>query len=158
MTTIQHTASFSIRQPIDAVFPLFSPEGEKRWVPGWDYTNQMDTAPLAPDDVFTTTAHNHGTVAAIWIIGRYLPDEHVIQLYKIQPDDKVGTVTVQCRSRGPDQTTVQVTYKYTALSETGQEFIDSFTEEAYIGFIAEWRRLLEAHFAHRDNRPLPNHK
>jgi hypothetical protein len=35
MKTISHTKSFEMPRPIAEVFPLFSPEGEKYWVPGW---------------------------------------------------------------------------------------------------------------------------
>jgi hypothetical protein len=31
---------------IEILFPLFSAEGEKLWVPGWDYENVMGTREL----------------------------------------------------------------------------------------------------------------
>ena len=43
MTTVSHTTTFEIAARIDELFPLFSPEGEKLWVPGWDYENVMGT-------------------------------------------------------------------------------------------------------------------
>ena len=36
MNSIEHTAGFDIARPVEDLFPLFSPEGEKLWVPGWD--------------------------------------------------------------------------------------------------------------------------
>lgn len=39
MKTISHTKSFEMPHPIAELFPLLSPEGEKYWVPGWDYEN-----------------------------------------------------------------------------------------------------------------------
>ncbi len=41
MNTIKHTAAFEIDKPTDKLFPLFSAEGEKLWVPGRDYENIM---------------------------------------------------------------------------------------------------------------------
>ena len=38
---VKHTVHFEIEQPIEELFPLFSAEGEKLWVPGWDYENIM---------------------------------------------------------------------------------------------------------------------
>jgi len=35
--SVSHTAEFEISRPIQTVFPLFSPEGEKLWALGWDY-------------------------------------------------------------------------------------------------------------------------
>ena len=37
MASIKHSESFEIAQPVETLFPLFSPEGEKLWVPDWDY-------------------------------------------------------------------------------------------------------------------------
>ncbi len=47
------------------VFPLFSPEGEKAWVPGRDYENVMGTTELAEDYVFTTRSHDHAATTAV---------------------------------------------------------------------------------------------
>ena len=51
--------------PIAELFPLFSPEGEKLWVPGWDYENIMGTTALSEDYVFLTKIHDHATRDAI---------------------------------------------------------------------------------------------
>ena len=39
MTTVSRTTTFELAVSIDKLFPLLSPEGEKLWVPGWDYKN-----------------------------------------------------------------------------------------------------------------------
>ncbi len=49
MSTVKHTLDFKISQPIDILFPLFSADGEKLWVPGWDYENIMGTSDLHED-------------------------------------------------------------------------------------------------------------
>ncbi len=36
MKSISHTKAFEMALPVAELFPLFSPEGEKYWVPGWD--------------------------------------------------------------------------------------------------------------------------
>jgi len=52
MKSITHTKAFKMNVPIADIFPLFSPEGEKNWVPGWDYKNVMGTTELSDDYVF----------------------------------------------------------------------------------------------------------
>jgi len=47
MKSISHAKAYKIEIPIAELFPLFSPEGEKRWVPGWDYENLMGTTELS---------------------------------------------------------------------------------------------------------------
>lgn len=72
MKSIIHTKSFKMNVPVADLFPLFSPEGEKQWVPGWDYENVMGHTELSEDYVFLTKTHDHGTADAIWIVKQLL--------------------------------------------------------------------------------------
>jgi hypothetical protein len=146
LKSISHTRAFEMPLPIEELFPLFSPEGEKHWVPGWGYENLMGTTELSEDYVFLTRSHDHGTKEAIWIVKRYDPGSHFVQYYKIEPEDKIGVVTVKCAGLEPARTEVQVTYKYTALSKAGERFVSEFTEAVYEDFIGEWQRLLLTYF------------
>jgi len=153
MNTIEHKASFDIEQSIEKVFPLFSAEGEKLWVPGWDYENIMGTTDLSEDYVFFTKTHDHASTEAIWLVKRYKPKSHFIQFYKIEPEDKVGIITVQCTQLIPEATQVQVTYKYVGLSKKGENFITEFTFPKYESFLAEWKKSLDAYFKSRSIHP-----
>ena len=95
MNKIKHTDGFEIFQPIDKLFPLFSPEGEKLWVPGWDYENIMGSTELCEDYVFLAKNHDHASTDAIWLVKRYEQESYLVQHYKVEPEDKVGIVTVQ---------------------------------------------------------------
>jgi hypothetical protein len=142
MKSISHTKSFSLDFPISKLFPLFSPEGEKHWVPGWDYENVMGKTELCEDYVFLTKTHDHGETDAIWIVKVFDPESYFVQFYKIEPEYKVGVVTVECTELSPTITNVQVTYKYQALSTLGEEFIAEFNERVYEEFIGEWQESL----------------
>ena len=146
MKSISHTKAFEMAIPIADLFPLFSPEGEKHWVPGWDYENVMGTTELSEDYVFLTKSHDHGTKDAIWIVKRYDPKLHIVQFYKVEPEDKIGLVTVRCTELEAERTKVQVTYKYVALSATAEVFVSAFSENAYEEFIGEWQTLLSNYF------------
>lgn len=146
MSDVEHTSEFEIDQPVELVFPLFSPEGEKLWVPGWDYQNVMDSRDLHEDDVFLTRHHDHGTTDAIWLVKRYRPQDYSLQLYKVEPGDKVGVVSIRCNRLGESRTNVQVGYRYIGLSEKGNSFVADFSASAYRRFIAEWQKLLLKHF------------
>ncbi len=146
MSSVKHTAGFDIAQPVEKIFPLMSPEGERAWVPGWDYENVMGTTELSEDYVFLTSSHDHAGADAIWLTKKYLPDEWLVQFYRVEPEDKVGIVTVQCSKVEESSTHVEVTYEYIALSDKGREFIDGFTYETYEEFIDEWKTLLLQYF------------
>lgn len=150
MRSVSHTQAFDIAQPIARLFPLFSPEGEKLWVLGWDYDNVMGTTELSEDYVFLTKAHDHAATDAIWLTKQYRPHDGLVEFYKVEPGDKIGVVTVECTAQGADNTRVTVTYKYIALSPSGERFLAEFTESAYAAFIGEWQTLLERYFASLD--------
>ncbi len=151
MKSVIHTKTFQVDVPIDTLFPLFSPEGEKYWVPGWDYKNIMGTTVLAEDYVFVTENHDHGASEAIWIVKAYDPDTYRVQFYKVEPGHKVGIITVECFAESGTLTTVKVSYKYTALSTAGEEFILGFGEVEYEKFIDEWKELLVRYFKQKNS-------
>ncbi len=147
MKTVQHSAEFEIEQPVEAVFPLFSPEGETHWVPGWEYENIMGSTELCENYVFLTQRHDHAAGKAIWIVKAYEPEAYRVQFYKVEPEEKVGVITVNCTPRAATSTRVEVSYTYIALSAAGEAFVAGFTEAGYRAYIDEWKTLLERYFA-----------
>jgi len=145
--SVSHTAEFEISRPIQVVFPLFTPEGEKLWAPGWDYENILGSTTLHEDYLFLTSTHDHAASEAIWIVKKYEPQAYWVQYYKIEPGEKVGTIEVKCAQSGPRSSKVRVTYKYVALSETGNRFVERFTKTDYKAFIEGWKRLIESYLA-----------
>ncbi len=146
MNSVKHSETFRINQRIKTVFPLFSAEGERLWVPGWDYVNVMGSSDLHEDYIFVTKSHDHATTDAIWIVKRYDPEHYLVQFYRIEPEDKVGIISVRCIQIDEDLTEVEVTYQYVGLGRKGNEFIEGFTLEQYREFIGEWKRLLVSYF------------
>ena len=140
--SISHTKDFAIGIPVSELFPLFSPEGEKLWTPDWDYENVMGSTELSEDYVFLTKTHDHRVKDAIWIVKKYDPAKYFVQFYKIEPEEKIGVVTVECRELGSERANVKVTYKYTALSARGENFISEFDDNMYDALINEWQTLL----------------
>jgi len=80
------------------------------------------------------------------IVEKYDPDLHFVQYYKIEPEDKIGVVTVKCAELEAERTKVQVIYKHMALSATGEMFVSESSESAYEEFIGEWQTLLSNYF------------
>ena len=146
MSLVKHSEKFTVAQPIDILFPLFSAEGEKLWVPGWDYENIMGHTDLHEDYVFLTQHHDHAASKAIWLVKRYEPESYSVQFYKVEPEDKVGIISVHCKPIEKNRTEVGVTYEYIGLGDSGNAFIKGFTPDVYRDFISEWERLLADYF------------
>ena len=113
---------------------------------GWDYENVMGSTDLHEDYIFLTKTHAHAATDAIWLVKRYDPNAYFVQFYKVEPDDKVGIISVQCSQIDESKTEVEVTYHYIGISEIGNEFINHFTSEEYTKFIGEWEKLLLMYF------------
>ncbi|MGB5705449.1 MAG: hypothetical protein WBM41_01350, partial [Arenicellales bacterium] len=146
MSSIKHEEEFQVDQPIDILFPLFSDEGEKFWVPGWDYKNIMGSTELHQDYIFVTENHDHASSDAIWLVKQHDPISHYVEFYKVEPEDKVGIIAVRCNSISQSKTNVRASYECIALNEKRNQFITSFTKEDYKEFIGEWKRLLNQYF------------
>ena len=138
MNSLTHTATFHIDQPAEVVFPLFSAEGEKRWAPGWDYQPLSGTDCTQEDFIFLTKTHDHASSKedTIWIVKRYDPEAYIVQYYRVEPGVKVGLVTVRGLEVEEGATEVEVTYHYTALSDSGRKFLEGFTAAHFKKFIA----------------------
>jgi len=106
----------------------------------------MGSTDLHEDYIFLTRNHDHASTDAIWLVKRYDASSHFVQFYKVEPEDKVGLITVQCIRIEKSATEVEVTYEYICLSEKGNEFVGKFTSEQYEEFIGEWEKLLVSYF------------
>ena len=190
MSTVKRQTSFKIHRSAEELFPLFSAEGEKHWVPGWNYENIMGSTDLHEDYVFLTAGHHHssqheaelhgsgqdsqghhshshekstnhesGLVAhghhspehhatpkTIWLVKRHEPSKYFVQFYRVEPEDKVGIVTVQCKPLSENLTEVEVAYEYIGLSKRGNDFVAHYSVEAHEEFISHWPKLLIHYF------------
>ena len=148
VNSVNHTETFRIDQPAETLFPLFSAEGEKLWVPGWDYENISGSDGMHEDFIFLTKSHDHSShdEDTIWLVKSYDPDRYYVQFYRVEPGEKVGLVTVRCIEVDLSTTDVEVTYEYTALSEIGTKFLEDFTSDHYKKFISGWKTHLLHYF------------
>lgn len=150
MSQAKFTASFEMSKNIDELFPLFSAEGEKLWVPDWDYQNIMGSTELCEDYVFVTKTHDYASGDAIWIVKSYDPKNHFVTFYKVEPEDKIATVSIKCDALTKNDTLITVSYDYVALSKRGQDFIDGYSQDIFEAFIGEWNVLLIQYFNRKD--------
>ncbi len=136
----------------DRVFPLFSPVGERQWVPGW--SPELLHPPgveWAEGQVFRTREDTAEDV--VWIVTRLDPAEHRVEYRRVVPGRYVATVEVRCRAEGDRRTRVDVSYSYVGLSEAGNREIDAMSQPAYDEKMARWQGWIEAHLASASGPP-----
>ena len=140
---VGHSHTIELNDNPERIFPLFTPEGEKRWAAGWDFELVYPLSNEAEENlIFTTASHDHAQSRAIWIISRYEPTEFFVEYQRIEPGEKIGRIRVKCQAGEHERTLVSVQYVYTALSETGNKFIDGFSAHEYIRFVGHWEKAI----------------
>lgn len=138
---VVRTHSILLNAPVEKVFPLFTPLGEKAWVEGWNPQILHPASGEAAEGMVFVTRHI-GEPDTIWTISGYQPERFFVRYVRVSPESRLGVVEVSCAAADAGKTKAIVTYEFTALSEKGNEFIDGFTEEHYRQYISEWESAI----------------
>lgn len=121
---------------IDDVFPLFSPEGERLWVPGWSPALLHPPGAVWEEgQIFRT---REGADDAIWIVTRLDRARHEAEYHRVEPGRYVARVHVRCQALADRRTGVSIAYAYVGLSESGNQEIAAMTAAAFAEKIARW--------------------
>jgi hypothetical protein len=126
MNKISCRGAVRVALPPDEAIELFTPEGERTWVAGWD-----PTYPGGDDGVFVTDATTWVTVERSERVRRYA---------RVTPGVQAGTVSVRCEPDGAG-TVATVGYELTALGPDAD--LAAFAA-GYADFMAGWERQIAA--------------
>jgi len=123
------------------LFWLFTPEGERAWVPGWNPTYPASaTAVEKPGTTFVT--HNRG-VEGIWVITDRDEEACRGQYVCIMPGVRADLVTVRIMPSARGRSEVRVTYALTSLSADHDAGVHEFAE-TFRQRLDAWREMIEA--------------
>src|SRR5688572_21215064 len=114
---IELSGCLRVPAPLAEALVLFTPEGERGWVPEWEpeYLHPLDGA-CVTGLVFRT---RHGGELTLWLVSQCDPESGAIDYVRITPDSRIGTVSIRCASiDGGTETTIS--YRLTALSPAGE--------------------------------------
>ncbi len=129
--------AIELNAPPEAVFPLFTPLGEKKWVEGWKPRMLYPPSGEAMEGTVFIT-RQPGEADTIWNILSYAPEIFRVKYARVTPGSRFGIVEVRCEKAESDRSRVQVSYIFTTLSEEGNKFIDGFSEAYFSDYIDSW--------------------
>lgn len=135
---VRRHGRFTLRGPLADVVPLFTAEGERRWVPDWQPWFPLPDHVHERGEVWTTTAAAGTT---IWVTADRRTDG--VLLARVTPDVAAGLVEVTCRPGSDGTTDVDVTYDVTALSDRGREVV-AHLRDGFEDMLGQWQRLAQA--------------
>ena len=143
---VRLAGGFSVAAGADAAFPLFSPLGERSWVPGWDpeliHPPGLDWA----EGLIFRTREELGD--AIWVVTRLDRAARHVEYHRVEPGRYVAHITVRCTPASDDTTDVSVVYEFVGLSERGNADIDAMTDTAYAEKMSRWSQMIAAALQH----------
>lgn len=126
------------------VFPLLCPVRESEWVNGWHprfVATESGGAEL--DCVFITAA---GPQEAIWVVTRYEPENHHLEIVKIIPGIVVGKIVIQL-APAPGGSTAEISYSFTSLGSDGDRVVREFNQKHFDEFMLTWETELNHYLA-----------
>lgn len=119
---------------------MFSPEGERAWIPTWDPAYLHPDHPSNdPGTLFRTT---HGDEETLWLVLTYSPSEATARYARFSPGSRVGTVQVRCHEEAPARTRVSVSYSLTGISPAGNAVLTALTPEKYAAMLYDWQEAI----------------
>lgn len=129
------SGSFYLDLPPSDAIHLFTAEGERLWVPGWQ-PEILGRVPQHEGLVFLTHADGQQTVwtvlASDWPAGR-------VKYCRVTPSRSAGTVEVQVRPEGSGS---QVTVHYDVTTLPGSDEPPFLTESGFGEMLDAWRRMI----------------
>lgn len=145
--TITLEGRVRVAATLEVAFPLFSPEGEKLWVPGWSPEMLFPPAPgWTAGQIFRTREE---TGEAVWLITGLDREDYRVEYHRIEPSRYVARIEVACRAVSGRETDVRTTYSFIGLTESGNREIAAMTQQAYDAKMARWAEWIRSYLEAR---------
>lgn len=141
---VVRVGSFELDMNADKALQLFTPEGERAWVKGWD---PKPVYPAQAGVAFQTNAVfrvDEGTERSLWTIVEADLRARVAEYVYVVEGERVSRVRVEIQPLGLKRCRVRVHYVHTATSEKGLQFVASVTEDAFAQKMRDWQRTASA--------------
>lgn len=140
---VERTGVVAMALPSAEAFPLFSAEGERRWVAGWDPHYVHPVEPATGEGLVFQTTNKSGRTAT-WVQTRYEPAAGAASFVDVVPDHHTAIVDVVVTSDGDGRSRAFVTYRMTSLSSAADDFVRAFGE-AFEDLLAQWAEAIQRH-------------
>lgn len=131
---------FEVALSAPAAIDLFTPEGERLWVPGWAPTYPAGEASETAGTVFTTHVGNAST---IWTIIQIDRTAGAAAYSRVTPGHHAGTVRVWCVDAGEGRCAVKVAYDMSLLGDDPVE-LAAYAQPAFDEMMLEWSGAVAA--------------
>ena len=146
MTTInqlparsRRQGSFDLAVPAAQTFDLFTAQGERGWVPGWEPVILSSCGALEAGAVFLTSLGGEET---IWTVIAADRTDRRLHYSRVSPGRRAGLVEVRITPHG-EGSRIHVAYDLTALGPDGEAVVAAMDERGFAAMLDEWKRMID---------------
>ena len=133
----ERSIELTINGPVEKVFPLFTPEGETKWIPTWKFTPVYPASGETVRDMVFRTSED-----TLWTLAVYEPPRRSVYVHS--SPDMLARIEVECRAIDADHTSMKITWVMTAITEHGQMVLEHHqSEEEYAKKAKDWKQWLD---------------
>jgi len=143
--SVEFSDGFAVAGPVDHVFELFSPLGEKLWVPGWNPELLHPPGASWARGLIFRTQEERGE--AVWVVTALDREAHEVEYHRVEAGRYVARISVACMAGADGQTQVATSYVLVGLSPEGNADIALMTKELYAEKMKRWERWISEYFA-----------
>jgi len=143
--SVEFSGGFTVAGPVDQVFELFSPLGEKLWVPGWNPELLHPPGASWQRGLIFRTQEEKGE--AVWVVTALEREAHEVEYHRVESGRYVARVRVACMAGADGQTQVAASYLFVGLSPEGNADIALMTKELYAKKMTRWERWISESLA-----------
>lgn len=144
---LTHTATIQLAANLATVFPLFTPLGERLWVPDWNPTIIYPASGAVELNAVFTTAHTDG-VPTVWTVVEAAAEQFRVAYIRVAPTSHVAHISVQCEDVSPTATRATVTYVFTGLTAQGNAYVAQHTASYYQQWMQQWETAINDYVHH----------
>ncbi len=137
--------------PVNRVFHLFSPEGEKLWVPGWNPELLYPQGAKWEEGLLFRTREEFGD--AVWVVTQLNLAAHHVTYHRVESGRYVARVEVRCRALPKHRTEARVCYAFVGLSILGNREIRSMTTQAFDEKMKRWTQWISTCLISSSRKP-----
>jgi len=144
---ISQSATISVNTSVAEAYPLFTPAGELKWVPGWNPCFLFPEGPdIAQGMVFQTPGRYPEESFYTWLVSTYHPESYFTE-YVVWSAERTWTISVGCTPIDSLTTRATITYTFTSLTPRGTELNRKALDAIFAQDLADWEEAVHHYLA-----------
>ena len=125
----------------DKVFPLLCPVREADWLDGWRYNMIYSESGLVEEGAVFSTPYQ-GEEDTVWIVTHHDSKTYKVEFVRFTHNSRTCILKISVRSKDDISSYVDVSYTYTGITPAGNDFVDDFTEDAFLEAVTFWEKSM----------------